>query len=117
MSGHLNEGLFKESYAFVGDLRKERIANLKNLISEAKGPEVHRLREMLGEERDLENKAKERGRDKKIMKEIKEENKQRALKGLGEVYIKKRELKDRRHKEAFEKIEKEGKMKEFIEER
>ena len=36
---------------------------------------------------------------------------------MGEVYLKKRELKDRRHKETFEKIEKEGNMKEFIEER
>ena len=33
LSGKMNEGLFRESYSFVKDLRSERIAQLKELVT------------------------------------------------------------------------------------
>lgn len=122
MSGNLNEGLFRESYSFVKDLRNERINTLKEYIGQGKDKKgedykqkVHKLREMLGEERDAMNKAAQKSKDKAILKEAKLENRQRAEKGLEPKYMKKKELKEMRHKEHFEKLEKSGKLKEFIE--
>ena len=58
LSGKMNEGLFRESYAFVRDMRAERINTLKTYVSQAKSNEdKHRLRELLGEEKDAMNKA------------------------------------------------------------
>lgn len=81
MSGNLNEGLFRESYSFVKDLRNERINTLKEYIGQGKDKKgddykqkVHKLREMLGEERDAMNKAAQKSRDKAILKEAKLEN-------------------------------------------
>jgi hypothetical protein len=36
LSGKLNEGMFRESYSFVNDLREERIKNLKDMIGQAR---------------------------------------------------------------------------------
>lgn len=65
LSGTLNEGLFQESYSFLKDVRKERIGQLSGLISEAKhkrggSEKLHKLREMLGEEKDQLNKGQQR---------------------------------------------------------
>ena len=70
---------------------------------------------MLGEEKDAMNKAAQKRKDKDILKEIKQENKARAEKGLDPKFMKRRELKELRHKDQFEKLEKSGKLKEFIE--
>jgi hypothetical protein len=37
-----------------------------------------------------------------VLKEIKQQNKERAAQGLDAKYLKKRELKDLRHKDKFE---------------
>ena len=123
LSGNLNEGLFQESYSFVKDIRNERIGQLNDYITQAKrvkkqdGTEkmVKQLREMLGEEKDALNKGQQRRKDKEILKEVKQENRDRAVKGLEPKFYKKRELKDLRHKEKFDKLEKEGKLKDFVE--
>ena len=66
LSGQLNEGLFKESYSFIKEVRDERIGQLKELINQSKkekkgDPNAHnittKLREMLGEEKDLMHKS------------------------------------------------------------
>ena len=36
LSGKLNEGLFKDSYAFIKDIQNERVGNLKQMINLAK---------------------------------------------------------------------------------
>ena len=75
---------------------------------------LHKLRSLLGEERDRANKSKQKAQDKAILKEVKEQNKERAVKGQEPVYIKKRELKERRHRDKFEKLDREGKLEDFI---
>jgi len=116
LSGKINDGLFRESYAFVKDLRAERISTLQSYVSQAKSTtDKKRLREMLGAEKDAMHKAEQRGKDKEILKGVKQENRERAARGLEPKYLKKRELKDLRHKEAFERLESSGKMKEFVE--
>ena len=79
---------------------------------------------MLGEERDRMHKSEQRKKDKQILKDIKETNKDRVQHGQDPVYYKKRkiyylivdigELKEFRHKDRFERLEKEGKLDEFI---
>ena len=44
---------------------------------------------MLGHERDMQNKAQQKKKDKAILKEIKESNKERAEKGFDPKYLKK----------------------------
>ena len=60
LSGNLNEGLFRESYSFIKDYQSERISQLKDLIQTNKKDKdnVHKLRELLGEEKDMANKSK-----------------------------------------------------------
>ena len=118
LSGTLNEGLFKESYSFVKEVREERINQLQGFIKEAKtskdSDNLRRLRDMLGQEKDMANKGEQRKKDKEILKEVKQTNKDRAMKGLDPMFLKKRELKELRHKGQFEKLEKEGKLDEFM---
>lgn len=69
---------------------------------------------MLGEEKDMANKSKQRQKEKEIMKTAKMENIERVKKGMEPVFLKKRELKERQHIEKFEKLEKSGKLDDFI---
>ena len=48
------------------------------------------------------------------MKTAKMENIERVKKGMEPVFLKKRELKERQHIEKFEKLEKSGKLDDFI---
>ena len=128
LSGSLNEGLFRESYAFVKEIQTERVGALKDMILLAKkdkeSDKLRQLRGMLGEERDRMHKSEQRKKDKQILKDIKETNKDRVQHGQDPVFYKKRkiyylivdigELKEFRHKERFERLEKEGKLDEFI---
>lgn len=116
MSGNLNEGLFRESYSFIKDYQSERINELKDLIQSNRKDKdnVHKLRVMLGEEKDMAYKSKQRQKEKEIMKSAKQENIERAKKGQDPVYLKKRELKERQHIDKFEKLDKSGKLDEFI---
>ena len=50
---------------------------------------------MLGEEKDMANKSKQRQKEKEIMKTAKMENIERVKKGMEPVFLKKRELKER----------------------
>ena len=75
---------------------------------------MHKLRELLGEEKDMANKGKQRQKEKEILKAAKQENIDRVQKGQQPVYLKKRELKERQHVDRFEKLDKEGKLQEFI---
>jgi len=59
---------------------------------------MKRLREMVGEEKDQVHKNEQKNKDKLILKEVKQQNKERAAKGLEPMFLKKRELKDMRHK-------------------
>lgn len=116
LSGNLNEGLFRESYSFIKDYQSERISQLKDLIQTNKKDKdnVHKLRELLGEEKDMANKSKQRQKEKEIMKAAKQENIERVQKGQQPVFLKKRELKERQHVDKFEKLDKEGKLQDFI---
>ena len=128
LSGSLNEGLFRESYAFVKEIQTERVGALKDMIVLAKkdkeSDKLRQLRGMLGEERDRMHKSEQRKKDKQILKDIKETNKDRVQHGQDPVFYKKRkiyylivdigELKEFRHKDRFERLEKEGKLDEFI---
>ena len=128
LSGSLNEGLFRESYAFVKEIQTERVGALKDMILLAKkdkeSDKLRQLRGMLGEERDRMHKSEQRKKDKQILKDIKETNKDRVQHGQDPVFYKKRkiyylivdigELKEFRHKDRFERLEKEGKLDEFI---
>ena len=116
MSGNLNEGLFRESYSFIKDYQQDRINELKDLIQSNRKDKdnVHKLRAMLGEEKDMANKSKQRQKEKEIMKTAKMENIERVKKGMEPVFLKKRELKERQHIEKFEKLEKSGKLDDFI---
>ena len=128
LSGSLNEGLFRESYAFVKEIQTERVGTLKDMILVAKkdkdSDKLRQLRGMLGEERDRMHKSEQRKKDKQILKDIKETNKDRVQHGQDPVFYKKRkiyylivdigELKEFRHKDRFERLEKEGKLDEFI---
>ncbi len=48
--------------------------------------------------------------DSKYLKQAKQMNKERAKKGMKPIYYKKRELKEMRYKEEFEKLEKKGRV-------
>jgi len=48
------------------------------------------------------------------MKAAKQDNIERVQKGQQPVYLKKRELKERQHVDKFEKLDKEGKLQDFI---
>ena len=72
LSGKLNEGLFRGSYSFIKDIQSERVDELKQMIKLAKqqrdSDKIHKLRGLLGEERDRQHKAEQKGKDKEILK-------------------------------------------------
>ena len=58
----------------------------------------------------MKNRNKEQVVDAKYLKKAKEINKERAKKGLKPVYFKRRELKEMKYQEKFEKLDKRGKV-------
>ncbi len=93
LSGTLNEGLFRESYSFVKEIQTERVHALKDMILIAKkdkeSDKLKQLRGMLGEERDRMHKSEQRKKDKQILKDIKDTNKDRVQHGQDPVFYKK----------------------------
>ena len=76
---------------------------------------MERIRDLIGEEKDILNRGKERKKAQKVMKEAKDANKERAKQGLEPIYLKKREIKQLKFKDKFEKLEKDGKLESFLE--
>ena len=93
LSGTLNDGLFRESYAFIKEIQTERVHTLKDMIQIAKkdkeSDKLKQLRGMLGEERDRMHKSEQRKKDKQILKDVKDTNKDRVQHGQDLVFYKK----------------------------
>eukprot|EP00347_Sterkiella_histriomuscorum_P011724 403371354 len=117
-SGNLNEGLFKESYAFIKEVQDERFKKLGEALRKAKKEgdkdKAQKLRDMIGDEKSYKNKGKQKQQEKEVIKEAKKANRERVEKGLEPVYLKKRDIKEMKVKQKFEKLDKEGKLEQFI---
>mmetsp|Transcript_7394 Transcript_7394/g.6553 ORF Transcript_7394/g.6553 Transcript_7394/m.6553 type:complete len:170 (-) Transcript_7394:37-546(-) len=120
-----NKGLFEASYKFVDDMAKQRKRDIKRQLRVYK-KKTNKNKELTSQETDTQKsligilaeesnliKVKNmstNSAESKYLKQAKDMNKERAKKGLNPIYYKKRELKEMKYKEQFEKLEKKGKV-------
>ncbi|CAI2379483.1 unnamed protein product [Moneuplotes crassus] len=118
-ASQFNKGLFEASYNFINDMTKDRKKNIKRelnalkkktrknkKLSPAELETQEKLTNILAEESNLIKVYSKSNPESKYLKEAKKMNKERAKKGQNPIYYKKRELKEMRYKEQFDKLDK-----------
>ena len=73
------------------------------------------IRELLGEEKQIQQKVKKHTEQTELIGQLKTDNRDRATKGLEPVYQKKRDIKNIEFKKQFDKLESTGRLDKFME--
>lgn len=94
LSGHLNQGLFEESYQFVKELQQKELELLKKELKTEKDPErIRKLQDTLQKMYSRQNAAKNKAQTQKVKKEFEKKEKELVKQGKKPYFAKKSVLK------------------------
>mmetsp|Transcript_14695 Transcript_14695/g.25015 ORF Transcript_14695/g.25015 Transcript_14695/m.25015 type:complete len:110 (-) Transcript_14695:43-372(-) len=97
------------------------MSQLKQVKKQAKreGDEdgLAKVREMIGQEKQISMRLKQKKEEEGVLDEMKQQNRERASKGFEPVFHKKRDMKTIKLKKQFDELDKKGKLDKFLDEK
>ena len=97
------------------DRMEQLIALKKRAKKSGDHEQLTKIKGMIGEEKSIRKAMEKKRGQHETMKRLKDENKQRIEKGQEPVYLKKRDIKTLKHRDHFDRLEKDGKLDAFME--
>ncbi|KAF0714234.1 Aste57867_3949 [Aphanomyces stellatus] len=114
-SGKLNDDLFKKSYAFLDEYKKDELEEVKKQLKHAKSKTRRSdlQQELSSRKQELaENKRAERIRDATLKR--KREEREAVEKGKGAFYLKRKDKKQLELKAKFDELQESGRLSKFM---